>query len=69
MLDLIREGWDRLVRFFSGGEEVTTGEVLAESSPPRIPAGQSSTSSESPLERDEFHRIALREVRPALHRG
>jgi len=28
VLDLIREGWDRLVRFFSGGEEVTAGEVL-----------------------------------------
>jgi len=28
VLDLIREGWDRLIRFFSGGEEVTAGEVL-----------------------------------------
>ena len=52
MFDLIRDGWDRLIRFFSG-DEVTTGEVLAESSPPRIPAGQSSTSSESPLELQE----------------
>jgi len=30
MLDVIRKGWDRLVRFFSGGEEVTIGKVLVE---------------------------------------
>jgi len=28
VLDVIRKGWDRLVRFFTGGEEVTAGEVL-----------------------------------------
>ena len=52
MLDLIREGWDRLVRFFSR-EEVTTGEVLAESSPSRILAGPFSTTSESEPEFQE----------------
>ena len=46
MLDLIREEWDRLVRFFSRGE-VTTGEVLAESSPSRILTGPFSTTSEN----------------------
>ena len=47
MLDLIREGWDRLVRFFSGSEEVTAGEVQAEISPSGIPAGPLSATSES----------------------
>jgi len=50
VLDLILEGWDRLVRFISGGEEVTTGEVLAESSPSRILVEPLSTMSESQLE-------------------
>ncbi len=52
MLDLIREGWDRLVRFFSR-EEVTAGEVLAESSPSRILAEPLSTTSESEPELQE----------------
>ena len=53
MLDVIREGWDRLVRFLSGGEEVTAGKVLAESSPSRILAGPLSTTSESEPELQE----------------
>jgi hypothetical protein len=52
VLDLIREGWDRLVRFFSR-EEVTAGEVLAESSPSRILAEPLSTTSESEPELQE----------------
>ena len=60
MLDVIRKGWDRLVRFFSGGEEVTTGEVLAESSPSRILVEPLSTTSESQPE--------LQEVQPDLSR-
>ena len=47
MLDLIRKAWDRLVRFFTGGEEVTAGEVLAESSPSGILVESLSTTSES----------------------
>ena len=58
MLDLIRKSWDRLVRFFSGGEEVTTGEVLAESSPSRILVEPLSTTLESQPE--------LQEVQPDL---
>ncbi|HPA07332.1 MAG TPA: hypothetical protein PLK36_03465 [Methanoregulaceae archaeon] len=61
MLDLIREGWDRLVRFFSGGEEVTateepetgTAPVLAESSPSRILVEPISITSESEPELQE----------------
>ena len=53
MLDLIREGWDRLVRFFSGGEEVTAGEVQAESSPPGILVEPLSITSESEPELQE----------------
>jgi len=52
VLDLIREGWDRLVRFFFR-EEVTTREVLVESSPSRILAGPLSTTSESEPELQE----------------
>ena len=55
MLGLIREGWDRLVRFFSGGEEVTATEepetgaapVLAESSPSGVLVEPISITSES----------------------
>jgi len=53
MLDLIREGWDRLVRFFTGGEEVTAGEVQVESSPSRILAEPLSTTLESEPELQE----------------
>lgn len=54
MLDVIREGWDRLVRFFSGGEEVTgTTPVLAESSPSGILVEPLSTTSESEPELQE----------------
>ena len=61
MLDLIREGWDRLVRFFSGGEEVTateepetgTAPVLAESSPSGILVEPISITSESERELQE----------------
>jgi len=53
MLDVIRKGWDRLVRFFSGGEEVTTGEVLVESSPPKILVEPLSTTSENQPELQE----------------
>jgi hypothetical protein len=61
MLDLIREGWDRLVRFFSGGEEVTateepetgTAPVLAESSPSGILVEPISITSESEPELQE----------------
>ena len=52
MFDLIRDGWDRLIRFFSG-DEVTTGEVLAESSPSRILAEPLATMSESEPELQE----------------
>jgi len=52
VLDLIREGWDRLVRFFSR-DEVITGEVLAESSPSRILAGPLFSTSESEPELQE----------------
>lgn len=53
MLDVIRKGWDRLVRFFTGGEEVTAGEVLAESSLSEILAEPLSTTSESEPELQE----------------
>ena len=53
MLDLIREGWDRLVRFFSGSEEVTAGEVQAESSPSGILVEPISITSESEPELQE----------------
>jgi len=55
VLDLIREGWDRLVRFFFGGEEPETGTapVLAESSSSRFLAGPLSTTSESEPELQE----------------
>lgn len=52
MFDLIREGWDRLIRFFSG-EEVATGEVLVESSTSGILVGPLSTTSESEPELQE----------------
>jgi len=47
VLDLIGEGWDRLVRFFSGGEEAAVGEVLAESSHSGIPVEPLSTTFEN----------------------
>ncbi|MBP7700116.1 MAG: hypothetical protein KA091_01075 [Methanoregulaceae archaeon] len=53
MLDVIRKGWDRIIRFFTGGEEVTTGEVLAESSPPRTLVEPISITSESEPELQE----------------
>lgn len=60
MLGLIRKGWWKVVRFFTGRTTSVTGvpeagssRVTGEISPPRIPAGQSSTSSESPLELQE----------------
>jgi hypothetical protein len=53
VLDLIREGWDRLVRFFSGGEEVAAGEVLAESSSAGILVEPHSTASENEPELQE----------------
>ena len=53
MLDLIREGWDRLVRFFTGGEEATAGEILVESSPSGILVEPLSTTSESQPELQE----------------
>ncbi len=52
MLDLILEGWDRLIWFFSG-KQVATREVLAESSPSRILVGSLSTISESKPELQE----------------
>ena len=68
MLDVIRKGWGRLVRFFSGGEELTateepetgTAPVLAESSPSRILVEPLSTTLESEPE--------LQEVQPDLSR-
>ena len=53
MLDVIREGWDRLLRFFTGGEEVTVGEILVESSPSGILVEPLSTTSESEPELQE----------------
>jgi len=61
VLDLIREGWDRLVRFLSGGEDVTateepqtrTAPVLAESSPSGILVEPLSITSESEPELQE----------------
>ncbi len=47
MLDLIGEGWDRLVRFFSGCEEAAVREVLAESSHSGIPVEPLSTTFEN----------------------
>ena len=49
MLDVIRDGWDRLVRSFFGGEDPETGTapVIAESSPSRILVEPLSTTSES----------------------
>ena len=52
MLDVIRKGWDRLVRFFTG-EEVTAGEIQVESSPSRILAEPLSTTLESEPELQE----------------
>ena len=52
MLDLILEGWDRLIWFFSG-KQVATREVLAESSPSRIMVETLSTTSESQPELQE----------------
>lgn len=57
MLALIREGWDRLVRFFIG-EVVTAGEIQVEGSPPKILVEPLSTTSESEPE--------LQEVQPDL---
>ena len=61
MLDVIRKGWDRLVRFFTGGEEVTateepetgTAPVLTESSPSGILVEPISVTSESEPELQE----------------
>jgi len=53
VLDVILKRWDRLVRFFTGGEEVTAGEVLVESSPPRILVEPLSITSESEPELQE----------------
>jgi len=55
MLDVIRDGWDRLVRSFFGGEEPETGTapVLAESSPSRILVEPISITSESEPELQE----------------
>jgi len=53
VLDLIREGWEQLVRFFSGGEKVTAGKVLAESSPSGILVEPISITSESERELQE----------------
>jgi len=47
VFDLIYKGWDRIVRFFSGGKEVTAGEVLADTSLSGIPAGPLSTPSQN----------------------
>jgi len=53
VLDVILKSWDRLVRFFTGGEEVTAGEIQVESSPPRILAEPLSTTLESEPELQE----------------
>ena len=61
MLDVIRKGWDRLVRFFTGGEEVTateelktgTAPVLVERSPSGILVEPISITSESEPELQE----------------
>jgi len=53
VLDVIREGWDRLLRFFSGGEGVIVGEVQAESSPPGILVEPISITKESEPELQE----------------
>jgi len=53
VLDVIREGWDRLIRFFSGGEGVIVGEVQAESSPPGILVEPISITKESEPELQE----------------
>jgi len=47
VFDLIRDGWGRIVRFFSGSEEATAGEILVESSSSGILAKPLSTTSES----------------------
>ena len=55
MLDVIRDGWDRLARSFFDGEEQETGTapVLAERSPSGILVEPLSTTSESESELQE----------------